>query len=51
METKYQTIKIYKKTLSTIRLISAMREQPIVKVLDDLVQKELDRLRRIRDKA
>ena len=40
---KYQTIKIWKSTLSNLRLLSGFKEMSIVKVLDSLVQNALDR--------
>ena len=44
MKNEYQTIKIWKSTLTKLRLLAAKFEQPIVKVIDDLVRKALEKI-------
>lgn len=39
---QYQTIKIWKATLSNLRLLSGLKEQAIVKILDTLIKKALE---------
>ena len=42
METKYQTIKIWKTTLAALRLLAAMQETSMILVLDTLIQTALN---------
>jgi len=39
---QYQTIKIWKNTLSNLHLLAGLKEQSIVKILDILVKKALE---------
>jgi len=41
MKNKFITIKIWKKTLTKLRLLSAIKEKSIVSVLHNLILKEL----------
>jgi len=43
MENEHITIKIWRKTLSKLRLLAGMREKPMVKILDELITKEIDK--------
>ena len=39
---QYQTIKIWKETLSKLRLLAGIREQSIVKIINKLVEEALE---------
>jgi len=44
MVKKYQTIKIWAVTLSKLRLLAALKESPMVNVVDNLVKNELKKV-------
>ena len=44
MVKKYQTIKIWATTLSKLRLLAALKESPMVNVVDNLVKNELKKV-------
>ena len=44
MVKKYQTIKIWATTLSALRLLAALKESPMVNVVDNLVKNELKKV-------
>jgi hypothetical protein len=43
---KYTTTRIWVETLRTFKLIAALSQESMVKVMDRLAQQELDRLRK-----
>jgi len=42
---KYQTIKIWATTLSRLRLLAALKETPMVNVVDSLIINELKKVK------
>lgn len=51
MDKKHISIKIWRCTLSKLRLLAAMKEQSIVSLFDELVTKELEHDKKINDKS
>ena len=46
MKQEHVTIKIWRSTLSKLRLLAGMREKAMVKILDKLITKELEMIRK-----
>jgi len=51
MKEKHITIKMWRSTLSKLRLLAGIKEQSMVKILDDLVIKELENDKKIDNKS
>jgi len=51
MKQKHTTIKIWQSTRSKLRFLAGMKEQPMVKILDKLISKELQDDKKINDKS
>ena len=48
MSKEHQTIKIWKSTLKNLRLIYAESGVPMIKILDEMITREVDRVNEIK---
>jgi len=51
MKNEYVTIKVWRNTLSKLRLLAGMREKAMSKILDELIIKEIEIDKKVNDKA
>ena len=51
MKQKHVTIKIWRSTLSKLRLLAGMKERPMVKILNELITKELENDKKINNQS
>jgi hypothetical protein len=51
MKQEHVTIKIWRSTLSKLRLLAGMREKAMVRILDELITKELQNDQKINNKS
>lgn len=50
MKQEHVTIKIWRSTLSKLRLLAGMREKAMVKILDELIAEKLEHDKKINNK-